>query len=260
MSDLDLNDLPLRVPDDRAADSGGPLPPVLSREPETAEEIVGNIKGRFKFDEDRKPWDRQPEETDKSFAAFRSYLALGPDRTVTEAFYRHYDKVRGEDNFNANALYRWYHKYAWAERASAYDLHFEQKALEELERQRLQSRVETAELGQKLRRTAKDALDGLADTLYETKKVKDPVTGEVREVRKLKKRLSPNEIVKLAEAGAKLERLALGLDSDGSGRSSTQINIGLFNQVEKGDVREEAREVLEAQDEVVDVTAKLLGE
>ena len=88
--------------------------------------------------------------------------------------------------------------------------------------------------------------------------VTDPETGTISQVRTLKNALSPSEIAKLADTGAKLERAALELDGGGVGSGvHVGVTVGLFNQTVTEDTREQAREVLKGQDEVIEVTAKL---
>lgn len=61
-----------------------------------------------------KPYDRQPNETDKSWAAFCMYRDMGRDRTL--------DKVRLKLEHTANVIVsRWSTKHRWVARCSAFD-------------------------------------------------------------------------------------------------------------------------------------------
>ncbi len=58
-------------------------------------------------------WDRQRYESSKAFAAFSSYLDLGPSRS-SERVAKEYGKSRA-------LIQRWCTRYHWVERARAYD-------------------------------------------------------------------------------------------------------------------------------------------
>jgi hypothetical protein len=69
-------------------------------------------------------WQRLEPETDRAFEAFRTFLSLpSSDRTLVAA-YRHFvgnpDASKISDAWNT-----WAHRYAWKERARAYDAHID---------------------------------------------------------------------------------------------------------------------------------------
>ena len=61
-----------------------------------------------------KPYDRQPNETDKSWAAFCMYRDMGRERST--------DKVRKQIGYTSSrVLQTWSSKHAWVKRCSAFD-------------------------------------------------------------------------------------------------------------------------------------------
>lgn len=63
--------------------------------------------------DDIQPWDCQPGETAKAYQAFVTYRDLGPDRTV--------QRTANELAKNYTTVNAWSHKWAWRERAAAWD-------------------------------------------------------------------------------------------------------------------------------------------
>jgi hypothetical protein len=63
--------------------------------------------------DDLKPWDRQPGESSKAYAAFTTYRDQGQDRTV-----RTVAEVLGKSN---TLIVGWSSKYNWVSRAAAWD-------------------------------------------------------------------------------------------------------------------------------------------
>ena len=76
------------------------------------------------MDNNKELWDRLEPETDRAFEAFRSYLSLpSSDRTLVAAYRRFVgspDASKLSDAWN-----EWARRYAWKERARAYDAHIE---------------------------------------------------------------------------------------------------------------------------------------
>lgn len=59
------------------------------------------------------PWERQPDETDKAYEAFRAYLELGPGRTLRE--------VETKLGKSRQLISRWSSKHGWVGRADAFE-------------------------------------------------------------------------------------------------------------------------------------------
>jgi hypothetical protein len=150
----------------------------------------------------RERWERQPRETNAAWAAFQVYRDIPPaDRTLRDA----YRAVKGPDKGSVCGTWRgWFVKYAWKERAEAYDVYVDEKARLELEQRRAEARKETAELGKMLRDKAQEALrafKGVNEKIEEEK-------GE--QVRTIEPNLTAYQIARLSTVGVSLERLALG--------------------------------------------------
>ena len=82
-----------------------------------------------------KPYDRQPNETDKSWAAFCIYRDMGRDRTLL--------KVSKELGHSAGIIVqKWSMKYAWVNRCSAFDDDELEKESIMLQKERLNRRLQ----------------------------------------------------------------------------------------------------------------------
>lgn len=112
------------------------------------------------------PWERQPSESEVAYAAFRAYLNLPPgSRSYLEA----YRQAKGKPTASqtSGVWNGWISKYAWAERARAYD-----NDLYARERE-AEIKAQAAERAKWARRRAQVADDGweLAEALK--KKIRD---------------------------------------------------------------------------------------
>src|SRR5262249_40532364 len=74
------------------------------------------------------PFERQPRETMKAYAAFKVYLGLGPERSLVAAG-RKLGKCRA-------VMERWSAKYDWVSRVQAHGAH-----LAEVERKAIEARA-----------------------------------------------------------------------------------------------------------------------
>lgn len=137
--------------------------------------------------------------------------------------------------------------FRWEERIQAFDAAEDRRMTEELYQRKLRARVATADVGQKMRSKAVEALSAMRAIVY--KWVKDE-NGE--RVRVKRSALSPNEIVRLADIGVKLERLGLGENDTELGRavlSLTQVNqtVNISDQ----QLLEQAHEIIEARADII---------
>lgn len=232
--------------------------PVVQRELNKREEVlpdgrivtVADIDPIIAFDEELEIWERQPSETDRAWAAFEIYRSLDPlersDRRVLEI-------VRDDDTFTwvHGSVHKWKTTYRWEERVRAFDQYVAKIELAAVIRERVRARKETANLGRSLRLKAQEALKALSATLYRT--VKNPETGEI--TRELRSSLTASEISRLADTGAKLERLALDMEHadavDGTpkedGLDRLTINYFAGGAAAEKRAMQEARAILEAQ-------------
>jgi hypothetical protein len=88
-------------------------------------------------DNEKELWDRLENESDRAFEAFRTFLSPpSSDRTLVAA----YRRFVGNPNASkvSDTWNEWAHRYAWKERAQAYDAHIDrirrnamEKAIEE---------------------------------------------------------------------------------------------------------------------------------
>jgi hypothetical protein len=82
-----------------------------------------------------KPYDRQPNETDKSWAAFCIYRDMGRDRSA--------EKVRLKLGHGSRIIVeRWSSKYSWVKRCSAFDDNELEKESIMLQKERLNRRLQ----------------------------------------------------------------------------------------------------------------------
>lgn len=72
-----------------------------------------------------KPYDRQPEDTDKSWVAFCIYLKLGPERTIPKTV-----EVLGKTPGYKSVIEQWSRKKNWVARCRVFDAEEEAKTRE----------------------------------------------------------------------------------------------------------------------------------
>lgn len=77
---------------------------------------------------ERKPWERRPDETDKSWRAFCVYRDMGAERSLRKTA----DRIYGE-GASLGWMDKWSSGYGWVARCAAYDAHLDRIALEERE-------------------------------------------------------------------------------------------------------------------------------
>lgn len=125
-------------------------------------------------------WERQPGETDKAYAAFRLYRDMNPStRSITAA--------RQQSGKTSDRQWEeWSGKYAWVERAAAYDAWSDtirrderERGFREEERLRFQRRRELVETELNIAKTAMERVtQGLQGPMWR-KRVTDPESGSV---------------------------------------------------------------------------------
>jgi hypothetical protein len=138
------------------------------------------------------PWERQPEDTDASWAAFQVFRDLPPERRTLLGAWKAAAQARGRtvnppDGHAPTNWRQWHVRHDWASRAAAWDNEQDRRIREELIRQRAGMARRQAQLGQLLQSKAAQAAQTLA-------------TAEV----------NAHGVAALADTGSKLERLALG--------------------------------------------------
>ena len=146
------------------------------------------------------PWERQPEETNKAWNAFRIYRDMDPAERSTE-------KVRKVIGCNtARHLETWSSQYNWVSRAGAYDAHMDELKRNQRERERLAASERRIQLAKNMQ------LVGGAKIQEIGKKIQDALSkGEALPAISLK------DAAALIDAGVKLERLEAGLTTGNTG-------------------------------------------
>ena len=71
------------------------------------------------------PWERQPNETPKAYAAFCVYRRMGPEKRSLEAVAAKARKGRGRGAGIPGHISEWSRTHRWVERAAAYDDHLD---------------------------------------------------------------------------------------------------------------------------------------
>lgn len=214
---------------------------LVGRLPDGTEVAVERL-GPIALAGDRDPWERQPGEDDLPWQAFTVYRDAPAGRRTLTTVYETLNPGRkvGVDAHHAPEPYpTWATHYRWSDRAVAYDIYQDTLFRQYLEGRRLAARVETADLGEAMHRKAAEALAAYNALAYV--RVKDKETGETKLVPR--SNMTIGELVKLAEIGVKLQRLALG-EQDGAG---TKVAVGVQVQmVGDEELVEQARAVISA--------------
>jgi hypothetical protein len=91
------------------------------------------------------PFEQQPRESNKAFAAFSLYLSLGAERSL--------DVVRKKLGKSARLIQRWSGKFDWTERVAAHGAHLAVVEREAIEAAARGKAAEWSSREQKLRET-----------------------------------------------------------------------------------------------------------
>lgn len=86
------------------------------------ETYLGHLSpSALKPERDRNPWERRPDETLRSFGAFKTYRDMGAiSRSMVAAYRKHTKRPRAKSA--PGTWQMWARKYAWGERAALYDV------------------------------------------------------------------------------------------------------------------------------------------
>jgi hypothetical protein len=138
------------------------------------------------------PWDRQPNESSKSYQAFCAYRDAGPQRSRRKLV------AEGKTAARLRQLMNWCSRHGWVARAEAYDDYTERLLRFENERDRrnmLRRHANVAVLGQSVAITA---LQRILNEMNE-----DPT-----------RKLTPRDAGFLLDIGVRVERLSRGEPSE----------------------------------------------
>jgi len=92
------------------------------------------------------PFDQQPRESQRAFAAFSLYLSLGPDRSLSA--------VGAKLGKGRRQMEKWSRRWSWAERVAAYGTHMAELERGAIERVAVEKAVEWWQLQEPTRRQA----------------------------------------------------------------------------------------------------------
>ena len=152
------------------------------------------------------PFEQQPRESAKAFAAFSLYLSLGPERSTREV-----GKQLGKSE---GLIERWAAKFDWRSRVAAHATHL---AIVEREAIEVAARSKAAEWQsreQKLRETEwamHERAIGAAKRGLDAYMARDKVYANLA------------DIARMLEIASKLGRLATGLGTDGERRNGDDL-------------------------------------
>lgn len=190
--------LPLRVVDrivDRVSggDIGGDETEIQANSPSTA--AVDASKSTIN------PWDRDPNESDQAWVAFRYYRDIGPE-------VRGYGMAARDLGHNESTTSRWCTKHRWQDRAAAWDAHLDRIAQRAFEAEAMSMGKRHAHIGMKLQTLGSERIV------------------EYAERAELKGTITVREALEITKTGVAIEREARAMD-----KSSTQQGSGniIFN-------------------------------
>ena len=137
-----------------AAGGGGDPKPEI-RNPKADGGVVADVAGNPKeessmttMEEKRTalPFEQQPRESQRAFAAFRAYLELGPERSLAG--------VAKQVGKGKRQMEKWSRRWSWGERITAYGSHMAELERRAIEDQAVAQGVEWAKMTEPVRREA----------------------------------------------------------------------------------------------------------
>jgi hypothetical protein len=154
-----------------------------------------------------KAWEQQEREDGHQYEQFQTFLLMPrAERSIKGAWLK-YNATHGVESAREGPNSTFYFRtreWRWEERALAYDRHEDQVLLRRLQERKLKSLVETADLGEMLRKKAMTAARMLSAVTQSVG------THDGREVMIMAVNLTPDQIVRMSDIGTKIEQLALG--------------------------------------------------
>ncbi len=152
------------------------------------------------------PFEQQPRESNKAFAAFSLYLSLGPERSIEECARKLLKSSR--------LLRRWAQKFDWSGRLAAHGAHLALVEREAIEAAARGKAAEWASREQQLRETEwemHEAAIAAAKRGLKAYMERDKVYANLA------------DIARMLEIASKLGRLATGLGTEGDGRNGDDL-------------------------------------
>lgn len=197
---------------------------------------------------DRDPWERQPDEDDTAWTAFKCYRDAPPLLRSLRTAYERFTAIHPNANpclhGHVPDRFRIFSKVnRWTYRIEVFDRYMDELEIRTLALHRIQMIKETAQLGKEMRDKALLAIRNLHAII--SYKVVDMETGKV--TIGYKTTLSPSAIVAIAKCGIELEKWALGLDQGPLPVTQGPKGPGLPVQASDPMLMERAAEVIQAQ-------------
>ena len=152
------------------------------------------------------PFEKQPRDSEKAFAAFSLYLSPGPERSIEECARKFLKSSR--------LLRRWAKQFDWPARVAAHSAHLAVIEREAIEAAARGKAAEWESREQKLRETEwqmHEAAIAAAKKGLAAYMEKDKVYANLA------------DIARMLEIASKLGRLATGLGTDGDGRKADDL-------------------------------------
>lgn len=112
-----------------------------------------------------KPWERQKDESEKAFEAFKIYRDMGEDRTIS-AVVKRLEKSR-------NLIDRWKERWSWKERVRAYDNELEKQAKSKAVKDYKAMTERHIKIAVQLQKKALEALNNLETKRMSPKDIKE---------------------------------------------------------------------------------------
>jgi len=140
--------------------------------------------------EDRRPWHRQPHETNVAFSDFMTFLTLGEKRTLTETA-----RIVGKSH---STISKWSAKWNWYMRAAAYEEHYLLLRLESIEAEKDEMFVRHRAVAQTALTIVEQSLASKQEQILEQIRNEEPVTA-----------MKDDSLIRLFDVALKAERMAV---------------------------------------------------
>lgn len=112
-----------------------------------------------------KPWERQPNESDKAFEAFVCYRDMGADRSI--------NAVAQKLSKSRTLIAKWSSQWGWVDRAAAYDNDLERQAHREKKKLVSDTRKRQLQIAMQLEKKALEALNMLKPEEMSSRDIKE---------------------------------------------------------------------------------------
>lgn len=161
------------------------------------------------------PWERQPGETSKAYAAFCRYRDMDPGKRSLAAVAPKARNGQGKRNAPGQ-ITEWSTEHDWVARAAAYDDHMDELVRAKLEKQRLDMAERQADVARAMIEKARERIKNID--------LED---------------MSPQDVARWVDVATKTERLALGEPTDNVREEvHGSIDLGVVEQYTAEELQE----------------------